>query len=244
MNLDKLSYLQNNFTKPLDYPLAAKMQAAIENFSQRLEIEFGSKIRIRREAEVKDWVKFLLLPEKDQSTAISSLEAAIRFMDGALEQGVSLADDKSLLTHASRQLGFSLENDLLDYLAPGDLVKILNKDFLQIYRNFNFFAYCNYSLLELSTYPWYELYERSTTVTDQLIEMCGRLFKGESEALPLKQRMEPYTVTELRTEEKNSFIIKEKLLARMRKWPSGDILILSVKQIEELAPSPSKVLYI
>lgn len=70
------------------------------------------------------------------------------------------------------------DEEFFSYITPTDVIEIHTTEGLQIYRNFEMFKYCTYSLLELVSSPWTELYLRPQVVIDgimgQVLELMDR----------------------------------------------------------------------
>lgn len=244
MNLQSSSYTQlNKITEKNNTERVLRMSAAAEKFTHYLEEKVGIIPQFPNKAAESTWIKYLTKSPEEQDAAAKGIESAIEFINSAEQEGISVKDDAGLLTFAARQMRLSLEDDLINKIEPGDLVEVINKDGVQLYRNFNFFNYSNYSIVDLVTYPWYELYERSSSITDYLMDCVARISRNETQFVDLTESLAPYTLKELLTEGKSVFKIREKFLAQMRHWPSGEVYILCVKRVEEL-PYAKKLSYI
>lgn len=66
-----------------------------------------------------------------------------------------------------------------NYIESGDIVEIYNRDNVQIYRNFEFLKHCSYSLMDIITREWVELYERPQVVQEHLFYVTEKVFKQE-----------------------------------------------------------------
>jgi len=122
---------------------------------------------------------------------------------------------------------------LIDQVNQGDIMEVHDGSYSQLYRSYSFFKHCRYSLVDLSTYPWFELYERSSTVTKQLIEATEKLLGSQSGRVSMHDYPE-YTLRELMTEERATFALKEKYGVRLVSPTTGEYYILSVKSVREL----------
>jgi hypothetical protein len=50
------------------------------------------------------------------------------------------------------------------------VIEIYGHDMIQLYRSLTFFQYCGYSLLDISVFEWYVLWERPRMVVDKMID--------------------------------------------------------------------------
>src|ERR1700722_7850089 len=75
-----------------------------------------------------------------------------------IEPDFSVRTESKLLYRALDRWGLkpadSISNNLEDYLEKEHLIEIYDQDGVQLYRNFAFFRYCSYSLLELALIDW------------------------------------------------------------------------------------------
>jgi hypothetical protein len=81
------------------------------------------------------------------------------------------------LTSFLSMMNLKLSDDkFYDYIEDGDMIEVYDSRAIQIYRNWAFFKYCPYSLLELLVNDWNTLFVRPSWVIDRLIEMTPALF--------------------------------------------------------------------
>ncbi len=57
-----------------------------------------------------------------------------------------------------------------EFIADGDIVEVYTEDFVQLYRNNNFFKYCSYDLKTLLQHPFDVLFRRDEEVTRKIAE--------------------------------------------------------------------------
>jgi hypothetical protein len=73
-------------------------------------------------------------------------------------------NDLRLTWYAIRKLNLRGPDDLFSALSEKDCIEIYDKNGVQMYRNFEFFRFCSYSVEELLTAPWYELFARDPEI--------------------------------------------------------------------------------
>lgn len=86
--------------------------------------------------------------------------------------------ERELLQSALTKLGLAPYDRVLDYISDGDIVEIHSTEGIQIYRNLEMFKVCSFSLLELFTLTWDELYLRARPVIEGLREQVGTVFEN------------------------------------------------------------------
>lgn len=108
--------------------------------------------------------------------------------------GVSLRDNNALLAHSLKRNELLSREDLTCFVTNDNMVEVYSLDNVQIFRSINFFDYCNYSLLDLLTREWPDLYERLSSVTDDLMHQIqtavgvGELRKFTTPTHVMKER--------------------------------------------------------
>lgn len=189
------------------------------------------------QAPARAWARFAELSSDNQIGIIRGLQEQSRFVAGALEKQIDGFDESAMLNYAMGQLFLLSDSgyvsNFMTQINPGDVIEVANKDYIQVYRSYSCFTLCNYSILELTTYPWFELYERSSLVTKQLCETVekvleGRLSYSEWENVP------EYTLRELMTEQECIFAMKEKYIVKLVSAITGETYVLTLKTVREV----------
>jgi hypothetical protein len=109
-----------------------------------------------------DLPNFSKLPINDQEAAIRRLTIYPDLCD-ILSQDPGLPcllEEKKLLWLALKKLRLLPGSDLMDLLTIDDLIEVYVGN-RQVYRTFNYYDLCSYSLEELETVPWDQLFFRS-----------------------------------------------------------------------------------
>ena len=182
------------------------------------------------------WEKYASLPPEAQLGAIQGIRSQISFIEGAMASGLDAFNEVAMLDYAKRTFSLISEAGPVESVRMGDVVEIVDSNLLQVYRSYSCFSLCNYSLLELTSYPWYELYERPKRVTDDLIRFSEGLIGGKTPFVNFEDGSFPaYNLRELMTEEQEVYSIQERFAARLKSAHSGENYILSVKRIQPIA---------
>lgn len=124
---------------------------------------------------------FLRMPELRQAAFVKGLEAYssvfdIQLSDFDIERKSSVEVEKKCLEATERNLGLKIHRDVYDQLAEGDVIEIYDIHSIQVYRNINFFRTTNYSLMDVISHPWMNLWDRPRRVTDAINEQVGAIF--------------------------------------------------------------------
>jgi hypothetical protein len=200
-----------------------RLEAAIEKFT-------GVKPRTTKPHV---WRRFYGLPQEHQRTIVKSWEDQAAFLEEAIRSGLESTNELGLLIFALGKLNLIGDTSLIDEVEAGDMLEIYDSNFSQLYRSFSYFAYCNYSIPELAVYPWFELYERASSVTKHLLDSAERLFSGKVSRVSFYDYPE-YVLRELMTDELNAFSMREKYAIRLASPITGENYVLSVKRVREL----------
>jgi len=102
-------------------------------------------------------------------------------------------------------------DDLTNLIQDGDIVEIYDSSGYQLYHNLEWLQYSSYSLLDVMVYPFQELFERPTLVTQQLWEEGKEVYYADS---PFTKQMEvpPHTIRERLSPEGRCFLIDFKYI--------------------------------
>lgn len=184
-------------------------------------------------ATPKAWERFHELPLATQSIVVNAWKDQSLFIQGALDAGLDATDEKGMLTYALGKLNLLCNFSLTNEVEAGDVIEIFNADYIQVYRSFSYFALCQYSLVELSAYPWYELYERASSVTKDLLTEVQKIYDGTATRVSFLHIPE-YTLRELLTEDRRTYLLREKFGFRLVSPITGEYYGLSVKTVREV----------
>ncbi|WII73758.1 hypothetical protein QJS83_07695 [Bdellovibrio sp. 22V] len=96
-----------------------------------------------------------------------------------VSDGYKIKDSLSFTWRALSKLGLAPKADLFQHLTEEHIFEIYSDENVQLFRNFNFFEFCSYTLEELHSLEWWSLFEREPHVTRQLFDYASRIFSGE-----------------------------------------------------------------
>lgn len=213
--------------------LPPEMAKAITAAIHRFETVVGKFIGVQLpKAPQHAWEKFSAIPEPIQMAIIQGVNFQADFAQSAMDDGLDAVNELAMLNWAKGKFGLLSEYGETSDVAEGDVVEIFDKNHIQLYRSYSCFSLCNYSLLELTSYPWFELYERPSSITNMFLDVMPKIYEGQSTFISYVDLPE-YTLREVMTDNRAAFGIKEKFMAKMRSTINGETYILSVKKIRE-----------
>ncbi len=124
-------------------------------------------------------VHFLTLSIETQLRIIETLSITIRILESAIANDVDFKNSKlSLIWLALRELGLRPTSNLFTELDETDIIEIYNLVHVQIFRTFNMFKCINYSLDELFSHEWWDLFQRDSAITDALASIAISFTSG------------------------------------------------------------------
>jgi hypothetical protein len=177
---------------------------------------------------------FLKLPLSDQAAVLERLKIYSSLLE--LSANEELLDEKRLLWFALSRLRLRPPSNLLDLVGENDLVEVY-VGARQVYRSFNYYNYCSYSLDELETVPWNLLFARDEHYTEQI-------FAEVKEALDsrkiLTSRVPSHEVREIASAFQNKFLYQLKYLIPLKDMEndSQDCMVCILKA--EVLESPQQ----
>lgn len=72
--------------------------------------------------------------------------------------------ERAFAEKALRHYNLNVDENFWKTLEDDQVIEIYGKDMIQLYRSFNFFKYCGYSLLDISVNEWYVFWNRPTQI--------------------------------------------------------------------------------
>lgn len=118
--------------------------------------------------------------KKDQLA--SDLECWCTWIE-PLDPRTSYDNEITLLKRALDKHGFEADPEFWKTIEKGQIVEFYNEDMVQLYRSFNFYAMTGYSLLDISLFEWYVLWDRPS----QILESIGaELMESLQSHIPAK----------------------------------------------------------
>lgn len=156
--------------------------------------------------------RFKTLPLSHQQGIIQALESSIEICQSAKANGIDIRRQSlSLVWWSLRMAGLRPLSDLFDKLDETDIVEVYNEHDQQIFRSFNMFRSISYTLEELFTHEWWELFERDSAITDLLKDLTQKMHAGQKDTIVVN--CPAYVIKERFSEHKIAARIQTKLLS-------------------------------
>ena len=127
----------------------------------------------------EDLPHFSLKSPEEQRQIIEALEVNVRICQQAEAHGDLRGDSPALVWQALKEFGFRPPSDVFTHISKESIVEIHSPTGMQLFRNFNFYKYCSYTLEELYCGTWASLYERDLAFEASIMELSQRIYGGE-----------------------------------------------------------------
>lgn len=84
---------------------------------------------------------------------------------------------------AIKKLNFKVSDRFWQTLTSDQVVEIYGLDMCQIYRSFNFFKFSGYSILDISVFEWFKLWERPKLILNTLMDEVKEVISNKLEVM-------------------------------------------------------------
>ncbi len=124
--------------------------------------------------------------------------AYVGFCEHAIKNDINLKNSKLFLSATLAKLDLKVDDQFINSISESDLVEMYDLNHRQIFRNFRFYEITSYSLSDLLTFDWSELYSRSSAITESLFKIVGQVVAEKSLATLLPMDVSPHLIKEIR----------------------------------------------
>ncbi len=216
---------------------------------ERISDEAAQRGFLARPFAKDSFAKLFSLTASQQEAIFGHLEKYLNLLranelenSAGTEQNIRTRE-QSILQTCARKLEIMFGSDVYSHLTSEHIIEIYTQDLNQIYRNFSFFNLCSYSLLDLLTYPFHELYERSLQVNSLLME-AGQILSTRPYSLePINLSHIPaHYMRERLSESKLCFNVEFKAMYPVYSWPREFYGYLVLQKARPM-PNPEPGLY-
>ena len=157
-----------------------------------------------------------------QNEILKTLDQTYAVYQSAIDKGVESRDDRKMAWWAMRHLGLRPHSDTFSKIEQHDVIEIYDANHKQIFRTFNFFPCLSYSLDEIHTYEWRELYERDEKVGAPMFDTVIQVLTTQPPAIIL-QPFETHWVQERFSEGRNKAELYSRLVSPLMMVQSDQI---------------------
>lgn len=143
---------------------------------RRMFKRYGFEVPGYRAGDIK---KFENLSAQQRMDAVNTLKNYVYIYEGAVKEEILPYNEAKFLWYSLRKWQYTPSSDLFDKIEEDDFIEVYNIENIQIHRSFNYFRLSSYSLADIFTKPWTDLYDRDVYLEKQIVGIVEKIFKGE-----------------------------------------------------------------
>lgn len=148
----------------------------------------------------------------------NSLSDLVRCLGVCEQEKINPWDDREFFHISMQCMGIGYPLDLLQKIEKEDLIEAYDGDRLQIFRNLRFMETSAYSLIEISSQEWPELFKRSSAITEELISWSDEKLWEKNATIPFTVR--EHYIEEIMANPPQLIHIKFKYMAPLFRGPN------------------------
>ncbi len=193
---EKLEMALNEFplassSKHVDFDLDKILQdsknvrlfEAMERFAQRVR-KLGYPVETHSELSLK---KVILASEEAKLKLASDFESWSEWIE-PLDPTTPSENHLNLLMRALAKHGYEVDDEFIKTIKHDQIVEFYNEDMIQLYRSINFFEISGYTLLDMSVFEWFVLWDRPKQIRKKIAEELNESLKTY---IPVKRFLTP-----------------------------------------------------
>ncbi|MES2768531.1 MAG: hypothetical protein V4596_05230 [Bdellovibrionota bacterium] len=115
-------------------------------------------------------------------TRITDLKKHIIGMQNAI-LGKGRVSNQEMTKNILEFMKYRTNTDIIDSISEDDIVEIYNLDCIQIFRNFKFYETTTYSLSDLISFDWSELYYRPSQVSQKIQKHITAVLQNSDDSI-------------------------------------------------------------
>lgn len=164
-------------------------------------------------------------PAELLSKVTNEIARLIQTFEVCAVEDVNPWNDQEFFTISMRRMGLTYAGDFLDHVRDEDLVEGYDLHRFQIFRNLRFMERSSYSLVEVLSFEWPVLYERSSAITNQLMSYCDEILWQANRTIRFDIPL--HYIRELRSVERQVLEVEFKYLSPLFSGPNQPFGILA-----------------
>lgn len=163
-----------------------------------------------------------------------------------IEEDPSVLDNEiDLLKAVVKDLRLIVDEGIWEKIEKDDIVEIYNCDVIQIYRSLSQMNLCGYTLLDVLTHEFYELYERSLPINEQMLEATRKVFEGPASGFSLSGMIPKHLMREIFSSNRGVFEIEFKYICPVYHWPRNPYGFIVVQRARSYSgPADDKIRFL
>lgn len=122
---------------------------------------------------------FSTLPTSTQKLILSVLSAKVGWLESAEAAGVAFDSNQQILWHAVKSMDLVLCSDLMDKITDQHIIEIhWLETLVQAFHSFSFYEKSSYTLEEICSYSWQELYKVDLATQEGIFNLAQSILNG------------------------------------------------------------------
>lgn len=154
--------------------LTNQFRSRSENLCQVLEQE-GLLVRPYQLASLP-FFQALSIPEQQQ--AIHLIENYCAVCQSTRQAGASLRDGQAILDQALAHFNMQVDPEVFKFIGKGTVYEFYCVNQTQFFRTANFFEYTSYTIEDLYSRSWMNLYDRDEQITRKIMGYASQILTG------------------------------------------------------------------
>jgi hypothetical protein len=127
----------------------------------------------------------------------------------------------------------AVNEEVCSRISSDDFIEVYDSQGIQIYRSWNFFKFCRYTIDQVLTKSWGELYERPEFVEKKLLSLMPKLFQGDCDIL--EYNIQDFILSERYLKPSNKYLVKMKFACPLKDVSTHQVVaFISVAQAKRL----------
>ena len=142
---------------------------------------------------------FSPLPNKEKQAILDFLKGKLSWLQSVELTGASFDSNKHILWHAIKSFGLVPSSDLMEKIDDNCVIEIhWLETLVQAFHTFSFYKNSSYTLEEICSYPWQELYEVDKFTSEGIFNLAQTILKGDIKST-VCPGFPPYVVKETKS---------------------------------------------
>lgn len=142
---------------------------------------------------------FSSLSRENQQKVVGLLESSASVYRTLLEKNCDPRDSASVVWMAFKKLNLIPPSDFFDKFGADDVVQFYTKENFHLFVNFRFFSVCSYTLEQVYSLPWTDLWHRDESELTDLQSIIEHAL-GPDQTNTITFKKSPHRVVELASE--------------------------------------------
>jgi len=119
-------------------------------------------------------VLFSKLDVATRTRVVELLEVSCQIYAAVIAEHQSVTNSASVIWKAFKTLNLIPPGDFLDKITEGDVIQLYTQDGFHLFVNLRFFEVCSYTLEQVYSLPWVQLWNRDPQALTHLQNLIGR----------------------------------------------------------------------